>query len=371
MELGVLLQEEVEGREATEHVLGEVGAVHPQDQVLAAAAQDLALVLVHLGALGVALEARSRDRQRIGPDPDVATLEADHAAVLVHVEVEQLAAAEEEVALVGAGVEGDDVVGEDPLVDVLADVAGQHAPGVGLGPGNVDEVVQEEVRPLLADVLGRQVEVVVVQHHHGLFAARRLLEHGLGEVFVHHAVALVVGLHLVAADVRRVREVPEVVLDEPEHRVGHDVVEAVVGLGIALDEADPVLHAVELHLEAAAVVFAARLDVLLGHGRGDPDRLAVLHEALQGGDEPAAAAASGQPAPVLPFEGGGAAVRDEYERSAHARALKIRSQSRRSRGVRKWRRTCSLPERPSVRPSSGSRRIETARSAHSSGEETR
>ena len=192
-------------------------------------------------------------------------------------------------------MEGDDVVGEDPprrrprgcrwaARQASGWVQGCGRSGAGTGPA------------ALADVLGRQVEVVVVQHHHGLFAARRLLEHGLGQVFVHHAVALVVGLHLVAADVRRVREVPEVVLDEPEHRVGHDVVEAVVGLGIALDEADP-CSAVELHLEAAAVVCAARLDVLLGHGRGDPDRLAVLHEALQGGDEPAAAAASGQPAP--------------------------------------------------------------------------
>ena len=41
-ELGVLVEEEVEGREAAQHVLREVGAVDAQDQVLAAAAQQLA-----------------------------------------------------------------------------------------------------------------------------------------------------------------------------------------------------------------------------------------------------------------------------------------------------------------------------------------
>ena len=53
-ELGVLLEEQVERGEAAQHVLREVRAVHAQDQVLAAAAQDLALVLVHRRPLGVA-----------------------------------------------------------------------------------------------------------------------------------------------------------------------------------------------------------------------------------------------------------------------------------------------------------------------------
>ena len=47
-----------------------------------------------------------------------------------------------------------------------------------------------------------------------------------------------------AADVRRVGQVPQVVLDEPQHRVGEDVVEAVVGVGVGLDEAHVVLAAV-------------------------------------------------------------------------------------------------------------------------------
>jgi hypothetical protein len=60
-ELGVLLEEHVEGGEAAQHVLREVGAIDAQDQVVAAAAQDLGLVLLHARALGGAVEALGGD----------------------------------------------------------------------------------------------------------------------------------------------------------------------------------------------------------------------------------------------------------------------------------------------------------------------
>ena len=56
-------------------------------------------------------------------------------------------------------------------------------------------------------------------------------EDGVGDVVVHHLVALLPRVHLVLADVGSVREVPEVVLDEPQNRVRDHVVEAVVGRG--------------------------------------------------------------------------------------------------------------------------------------------
>ena len=124
-------------------------------------------------------------------------------------------------------MEADDVVREDALVDVLADVARQHAPGVRLGPRDVDEVVEEQVGALArGSNLRRRVEVVVVEHHDGVARPSTSSSTALGEVLVDHAVALLVGVDLVLADVRRVREVPEVVLDEPQHRVRDDVVEA-------------------------------------------------------------------------------------------------------------------------------------------------
>ena len=94
-----------------------------------------------------------------------------------------------------------------------------------------------------------------------------------------------------AADVRRVAQVPEVVLDEPEHRVGDDVVEAVVGLGLGLDEPHAEGAALgRLDLERLAAVLARDVDVLLGHRAGDPDRVAVGGQPGQRGHEPARAA---------------------------------------------------------------------------------
>ena len=170
------------------------------------------------------------DRERIGAHPDLAVVDEDDAAVHVHLELHEVAAALQEVAPVGAGVEADDVVGQQPAVDLVADLGGQHAPGVRLRPGDVHEVVQERVGALAADHPGQRVELVVVDHDHRLVLAVDLLQHGVRQVLVDDVVAELERLDLVAADVRRVALVPQVVLDEPEHRVGEDVVEAVVGV---------------------------------------------------------------------------------------------------------------------------------------------
>ena len=141
---------------------------------------------------------------------------------------------------------------EDPVVDLVADHRGQHAPGVRLAPRDVDEVVQEGVRARAADQAGQRVQVVVVDHHHRLLDALDLLEHGPRQVLVDGVVAELERLGLVAADVRRVGQIPQVVLDEPQHRVGDDVVEAVVGLGVGGDELDPVLVAVRARAPGTA-----------------------------------------------------------------------------------------------------------------------
>ena len=229
---------------------------------------------------------------------------------------------------------------EDALVDVLAHVGREYAPGVRLGPRDVDEVVEEQVRALLADELGRDVEVVVVEHHHRVVVALDLLEHRPREVLVDRAVALLVGHDLVAPDVGRVREVPEVMLDEPQHRVRHHVVEAVVRLRVARHELHPVVVAVQVDLERSAAVLFGDLGVLIRHCRGHPDGVAVMDEPLQRGHETAAATRR-----LSILEGRRAAVRYENERglSGHRWSRKSLSQSRRSRGVRKWVRTCSLP----------------------------
>ena len=84
-----------------------------------------------------------------------------------------------------------------------------------------------------AHELWQRVQVVVVHHHHRLELVLDLLHHGSREVLVDRVVAELECLDLLAADVRCVGQVPQVVLDEPQHRVGEHVVEAVIGLGVA------------------------------------------------------------------------------------------------------------------------------------------
>ena len=70
-----------------------------------------------------------------------------------------------------------------------------------------------------------------MDHHDRLVDALELLHDRPREVLVDDVVAELERLDLLAADVRRVGQVPQVVLDEPQHRVGEHVVEAVIGLG--------------------------------------------------------------------------------------------------------------------------------------------
>ena len=80
-------------------------------------------------------------------------------------------------------------------------------------------------------------------------------------------------------------------LDEPQHRVGEDVVEAVVGVGRGLDQTHEVLAAGRRsHLERPSAVAARGGRVVLAHRRGDPDHLTVRRQAAERGDQAAAAA---------------------------------------------------------------------------------
>ena len=290
-ELRVLLQEQVERREPAQHVLAQVGAVHAQDQEVPPAAQQLLLELPHPLALGDQPGRLVVDRQRIGPHPHLPVSEPHQSALEVHLQVHQVAAALQEVVPVGARVETDDVVRQQPRVDLFADPRRQHTPRVGLRPRDVDEVVQEHVRTCAAHQVREGVQVVVVDHHDRLLGALELLDDGAREILVDDVVAELERLDLLAADVRRVGQVPQVVLDEPQHRVGEHVVEAVVGVRVADHQPHLILAAGGgAHREGAPGVLARDLHVVLAHRRGDPDRFAVGGEARQRRHQSAGAA---------------------------------------------------------------------------------
>ena len=343
-QLGVLLEEQVEGAEAAQHVLREVGAVHAQDEGVAAAAQQLALELLR------ALRRRHRarrarvDRQRVAAHPHLAVRVADDAAVEVDLEVHQVAAALQEVAPVALGVEADDVVGQQARVELLADAVGQDPPRVGLRPRDVDEVVQEDVGTRAAHERRQRVEVVVVHHHHGLVGALDLLDDRRGQVLVDDVVAVLEGLDLVAPDVRRVGEVPQVVLDEPQHRVREDVVEAVVGLLLGDHEAHLVLAAGRrAHAERPPLLLLGLARVAVGQGAGDPHRVAVGGQAGEGGHEAARAALD---RPVV-LERDRPAVGNQDERGSRLGALHARESSAGAlrAGARRALRRCARGRR--------------------------
>ena len=107
-------------------------------------------------------------------------------------------------------------------------------------------MMEEHVGAALAHALRHQIEVIVVQHHDSPAAAGLdLLGHHVGKLVVHRHVPVLERVALVTGDVGDVAEVPQVVLDEPEQRVGDDRIELVLHVGLDLEHADQVL-AVEL-----------------------------------------------------------------------------------------------------------------------------
>jgi hypothetical protein len=231
------------------------------------------------------------DRQRVGAHPHLALAKAHDPAREVDLEVHQVAAALQEVAAVGPGMEANDVVREQSAEDLLADPRGQHPPGVRLRPGDVNEVMQERVRARAAHEIGERVEVVVVDHHDRFAHPVELLHNGAREVFVDDVVAKLEGLDLLATDIGCVRQIPQVVLDEPQHGIREHVVETVVSLWVADHQAHLVFATARgSDRERAAALLTRYLGVVLVHRRGDPDRFAVRGEASERGHQPARSA---------------------------------------------------------------------------------
>ena len=142
----MLLEEDVEAGEPAQDVLREVRPVDAQDRELPPPRQQLVLELGHAVARGHRARRVVVDRQRVRAHPHLAVLEGHDAGLHVDLEVHQVAAALQEVAPVGARVEADDVVGQQPAEDLVADVLREHPPRVRLRPRDVDEVVEEDVR---------------------------------------------------------------------------------------------------------------------------------------------------------------------------------------------------------------------------------
>ena len=117
----------------------------------------------------------------------------------------------------------------------------------------------ERIRPALAHHARREVEVVVVEEDGASGMRSSSASTAVSEARVDGDVALRPRAVKRGVDPRCVREIPERVLEEPEHRVRDDVVVPVVRLSVVRDEAQPVGRAVARGLlERVAPASAAR-----------------------------------------------------------------------------------------------------------------
>ncbi len=160
----------------------------------------------------------------------------------------------------------------------------------------------------------RNVQLVVVEEHGRVRLALELGDNGVREVPVHDAVPLAPGVVQPVVDVGCAREPPQVVLDEPEHRVGDHVVVPVVGGRVVGDEPEAVRGAVAGRLlQRLAACLLRHGTVLLGERARDPGDVVALDQAAERSDE-AATAPSGDPLTLhVALEGDGAAVGDNDE----------------------------------------------------------
>ena len=179
--------------------------------------------------LGEVVELGRVDRDRVHGRKRAAPTMARERLLEVAIGSRDVTRRAEEVQPPLVRVEPDYVVRQHALVDRAPDPVREHVPVVRLRPGNVDEVREQRIRCLLPHHARREVEVVVVEEDRRLGLGLELLEDRFREALVHARVALVPGVLKRDVDRRRVGQLPEVVLQEPQHRVRDDVVEPVVG----------------------------------------------------------------------------------------------------------------------------------------------
>ena len=137
----------------------------------------------------------------------------------------------QELGRVAIGLQPHDVRGEQPFADRPAHRLRQDLPDARRRPRNMGEVEDRRVRTALADAFRGEVEVVVLEQEHRSFGARRRLHRGVREQPVRGLVTRAPGVHDAPVDVGLVRQGVHLVLQEPEQRIGDDLVVALVDVG--------------------------------------------------------------------------------------------------------------------------------------------
>ena len=306
--VGLGLEVELVGAEAAHDVLRRVGPVDAEDQLLRPPLDQLTLGREHRLALRQLLELGRVDGDRMDADERAPPACSAQYSTKSHSAPRRSPRRAKEVDPPAVGVEPDHVVREEPVVDRGPHPLREHVPVVRLRPRDVDEMREQRVRRTVADESRREIEVVVVEEHRRLGCRVQLLDDRVREPLVHPRVAVCPRVLERDVDRRRVRKLPEVVLQEPEHRVRDDVVEPVVRRRVVLDEPQPDGRAVAEALVDRAL--GSNRAVLVAHRARDPGDVVMGHEPAKSGDEPAASATRHALA-VLARVGDRPAIRDD------------------------------------------------------------
>jgi hypothetical protein len=166
--------------------------------------------------------------------------------------------------------------------------------------------------------------VVVVEEDGSVRLRLELGDHGVGETRVDGDVPLLPGEMQPAIEIRRVRQVPQVVLQEPQRRVRDDVVEPVVRRLLVHDEAQAVRRPIAGRLlDRVAAALLGDGTILLAHRGCDPGDVVQGDEAPQRSHQTAPTAARDSLAALVPSERDGRAIGndDQFPAVAHARTL--------------------------------------------------
>ncbi len=144
-----------------------------------------------------------------------------------------------------------------------------------------------------------EVKVVVVEEDRRLGHGFQLGEHSLGEPFVDRHVPVPPCSRESRVERGGERHVEQVVLQEPQRRVGDHVVEAIECLRVVLHESQSIGRPVTRRLlHGPASGLGGNNPVLVAHRTRDPGHVVVYDETAQRRNQPASPAA-GAPAAVL------------------------------------------------------------------------
>ena len=296
------LEQAAERLEAPDRVLRGVGAIDAEHKDLRAFVRERFLPLADTVAGDERVELLSvhgdgiRMRDALGiPAP-----------------IEQGATAVDEGGAPVLGVEAGAVAREQPFVDRVGDVAREHRPRVRTYPGDVREVRDACLGPRCANEGRHEVEVVVLDEDRRVRRTVELLDDGRRERPVGLDIPLAPGRGEVGP--RMLLQLPQTVLDEPQHGVRDHAVKQAVYLGVVGHQAQRVRRARRRLLRPPPGSGDLALD--LAHCARDPHHVVPVDQRAQRGDEAAGAAGLLDCAARATPEADRPAVRDDDQRLA-------------------------------------------------------